>query len=69
MYCLQDVHDARSLFENNMVVLNMCVSAQYPSDMLAGSGAVQEDSSEGQSYQTREVVSHCKQIPQQEVLL
>lgn len=57
------------VYVENNVVLNMCVCAQYPPDVLAGSGAVQEDSSEGQSCQTGEVVSYCNQIPQQEVLL
>lgn len=54
---------------NNIAFVNLCVSAQYSSDMLVGSGAVQEDSSEGESCQTWEVVSHCNQIPRQEVLL
>lgn len=58
-----------SSFRNNTTVLSFPVSAQYPSDMLVGSGAVQEDSSQGQSCQRRKVVSYCNQIPQQEVLL
>lgn len=52
-----------------MALLNTCVSAQYSFELLAGSGAVQEDSSEGQSCQREAVISYCNQIPQQQVLL
>jgi len=46
-----------------------CVSAQHPSDVLAGSGAVQEDAAQRRGRQKGQVVSHRDQISQREVLL